>query len=1032
MRVVARFAPLVVVIVSCTIAFSQELATVRGEVLRSFALPAADGMHYPTDVAVSADGTVFVADGVNGRVVAFRESGPPEFWTKLDGRALRNPVGLFADGRGQIWVADAGRGEVFAVDRGGLVTRVIGAALLGADVDVGDVAADERVVWITDNDRHQLLRVEGDQVRTIGRYGDSVGEFHYPFGVALESDGGLIVADGLNGRLQRLSPDGSFGGTISHYGVYPGQLYRAKDVAVDGEGRVWVSDSMLRVVQVFAADGRILGVLRDGAGAPLKFDAPVGIATRGGRLYVVEQAANRVVEIALTWDAATSTTTTPRAPSVGNGEQAQACTICHLEWIPPLSEGVSTELIAAPAEGRNSIEYVSREANCLSCHDGTVGDDRDKVWRAHGHGVGIAPPDAMTVPATLPLEDGKLACRTCHSAHASASRNTVETIVFLREAEAAADLCQQCHTEMDTGTANGMHPMAALDFEPLAAVGAHTDPGDAVTCLACHQSHGTNHDALLIASTERNELCLACHQPMSPALFGDDHRSKHGRLPMLNVSQRGVAAEWSRPLSSNDELLCTTCHQTHHAPQARALLAFDPRDDEACNACHVEQRPVIASAHDLRAVDLRIANRAGETAAESGVCSSCHMAHQPARVPNPTALDPGGACMTCHGSTGPLEIRLPDHNHPESACSACHSPHDPGPRAFLLDAPRGLCLECHGEMRRIEGGAHDLALQPDAWPSDSQSAADTCLACHRPHADESAGLWRKAPVVDRVARDGTCLACHENVLPDSPTAFALAHPRRGEAWQDPIAVPVAEVDGERYIACNSCHDPHHGPGEKQHMLRVEPDEVAEAVCIDCHKERANIHMIGHAEQPMAAAGFEVGACKPCHDTHATPGTLEAAIMWPQSLSQFPGAEDVPYADHYCLSCHRSDGPVAPPAIATHPEAPMLNTSSPRDANFLPLFNAAGEVDPQGSIGCRTCHLTHGRSEAAPIPRELASAGSRELRARQWHVRTFAGDNVCTSCHGFDGLRRFMYFHDVARRGGPIEGNLGAPQPARGR
>jgi len=44
-----------------------------------------------------------------------------------------------------------------------------------------------------------------------------------------------------------------------------------------------------------------------------------------------------------------------------------------------------------------------------------------------------------------------------------------------------------------------------------------------------------------------------------------------------------------------------------------------------------------------------------------------------------------------------------------------------------------------------------------------------------------------------------------------------------------------------------------------------------------------------------------------------------------------------------------------------------------------------------------------------------------MRARRFHIRTFTGDNVCTTCHGNDALRRFIYFHDAARRTGPIDG-----------
>jgi len=56
-----------------------------------------------------------------------------------------------------------------------------------------------------------------------------------------------------------------------------------------------------------------------------------------------------------------------------------------------------------------------------------------------------------------------------------------------------------------------------------------------------------------------------------------------------------------------------------------------------------------------------------------------------------------------------------------------------------------------------------------------------------------------------------------------------------------------------------------------------------------------------------------------------------------------------------------------------------------------------------------------------LPDGLEVRNSRELRARRWHMRPFVTPNVCTTCHGADALRRFMYFHDPVRRAGAVDG-----------
>ena len=205
------------------------------------------------------------------------------------------------------------------------------------------------------------------------------------------------------------------------------------------------------------------------------------------------------------------------------------------------------------------------------------------------------------------------------------------------------------------------------------------------------------------------------------------------------------------------------------------------------------------------------------------------------------------------------------------------------------------------------------------------------------------------------------------------------------------------------------------------LLRVPKDTPAAVLCTVCHTDMSHINMIGHGPEPLRSAGFNPDGCRPCHVLHAPPEALESRYMWPKTFEPPPEMQTAPTAivDRHCVACHRSGGPVAPPAIATHPKADFFNATKPDEPGYLPLFNARGEVDPQGSHSCRTCHLTHGRATPALLPQDVRSIAPRELRARSWHLRSFGPGSVCTTCHGADALRRFMYFHDPVRRAGPI-------------
>ncbi len=1004
-----------------------------GRAVQTYAASEQAPMHMPTDVAVAVDGSVYVVDGVYDRIVQFDAAGKVVATIRRVGELeLRNPVCATVTPDGALWIADTGHERIVVRDADGSLQRSIDLSTAGVlpPVDIAGLlpAPDGQSLWIADNDNHRLLRYDlvSKSVRAIGTRGESLGEFHFPFLIARGIDEELLVTDVLNGRVQRLRADGTPSGSIGGYGVDLGQLYRPKGVAVDAEGNIWVSDGTLNAVQAFTRDGRLIDVLRDDDGRPLRLDVPMGLAfDEAGALYVVELGANRARKFTVTRNpAAPFAASAARRRAATMGPQARGCTVCHTEWMVPLIDGIATELADVPPNPANH-PWVSRQENCLGCHDASVGDSRRRVWLEHGHRVGFALPEDMEIPEDLPLADGRIACRTCHSAHATSdARTTIEDIVFLRIEDSPAELCIQCHGELTGGLAHGMHPLASMPGGTPEEL-VHIDCAatrESVTCLACHTGHGAVHDHLLVLSPNTNDLCLTCHEQLKPELFVEEVRSAHGKLPQLDAAQLEVARGFDSRIGENNELLCTTCHLSHNAPTAKNLLAFDVIERDTCAECHVDHQAVVGSPHDLRTTHPEAVNVAGMTAEEAGACAGCHTAHRAALPPNPTELDPTGRCTNCH-APGHLAAAtaLGPVNHPTENCAKCHDPHSNAHGHFLAAPSTELCSSCHTDYSAMLGGPHDITQAPAKWPAESLGTGDVCLACHRPHGTEEAGLFRVAAASGSRDVDAACIACHPDADPGGDNNVTMLHPRLVQDVPTTCNLPVEPTSAGRVqIACKTCHNPH-GVKHDEYLLRLAEQDTGEELCLRCHVERANIHMIGHAEGPLRAAGFEIGSCRPCHVVHANPDAVERPLLWPKSLSSFAVDESVPVTDHHCMACHREGGPVAPPEVATHPDVPMFNPYPPDSENFMPLFNARGEVDPMGHIACRTCHLTHGRSEAADIPRGVETANTREARARQWHIRTLPAENVCTTCHGFDALRRFIYFHTPGRREGSIEG-----------
>lgn len=1000
------------------------------EVDRQFVHPGPVGMQMPTDVAVAPDGTVFIADGANNRVVLFDETGN---WLEdvraVEGEGLRRPVGLDYHPDWGLWIADTGHYRVLLRKPDGSLGRAF-APTVGADefpADITDVAVapDAKAIWLVDNDNHRLIRLDLENQGQVlaGRFGESLGQLHHPFLIAVNALGDALVSDVINGRVAAFNSKAGPLPSIGAYGIELGQLYRPKGVACDADGNVWVSDGTLNVVQVFNKDGTPIGVLRDQAGEPFPFRFPMGITfDKQGRLYVAELQGNRVVRLKIIRNQVRPAIPPKRRTSIVAG-QSRACTVCHIEWIEPFSRGIATS-IAQPPPSSNEEPAVSRAEMCLSCHDASIVDSRSRVWDSHGHGTDIVPPSDIKVPDHLPLVDGKIACRTCHSAHTGGGFNAdFRTAVFLRVPNQASELCISCHQDKTRGPEFGTHPIGGMPWvipQTLVDAGARIGPNPReLTCQVCHTPHGSSEDHLLVMGTGSNQLCLTCHEQMRPGMFRDGPHVEHPLSPAVNMEQAAAVRQMGTRLGDEGQLVCLSCHKLHHGKGERFMLADDLTDGRFCIRCHSEKTNVVGTSHDLRTNFPEEKNRLGMTPTSGGPCSACHMFHRYARAPEPSKLDPGGGkCITCHQegrcagskSLGPV-------NHPGTHCVECHNPHDATHKPYMKGLAADVCANCHKDQNALVGGPHDYRTGQATWPEEAIAKDDRCLVCHRPHGDEKTRLLRFAD--GGVGADAGCRVCHADNTWGASGIHAAAHPQQMKEGMPHGDLPLATLDesGTKGVGCRTCHNPHASFAKDPHLLRVAEGQSAAAMCGVCHAETTHIALTGHGLEGLASAGFEVGSCQPCHSLHADPATLADRLLWPRELSA-KAPEGNP-ADRQCTACHHAGGPAEPPAVVGHPKILMQAIAAQPVGESLPLFGEDGRQSSDGRIACVTCHLPHGQKVSEEQSVRLAGGSARQRSAARLLLRPFEAPNLCTTCHGADGLRRFLYFHDAERRGGPL-------------
>ena len=133
----------------------------------------------------------------------------------------------------------------------------------------------------------------------------STARFYYPKGVAVDGDGNVYVADGVNSTIRKITPAGAvstLAGQAGSVGSVDGtgsaaRFYDPHGVAVDGDGNVYVADTVNQTVRKVSPAGEVstlAGLARnigsaDGIGSDARFYEPSGVAVDGdGNVYVAD------------------------------------------------------------------------------------------------------------------------------------------------------------------------------------------------------------------------------------------------------------------------------------------------------------------------------------------------------------------------------------------------------------------------------------------------------------------------------------------------------------------------------------------------------------------------------------------------------------------------------------------------------------------------------------------------------------------------------------------------------------------------
>ena len=311
--------------------------------------PAVDArLATPTGVTTDSAGNLYIADLGNQRIrkvdssgviTTFAGTGERGFagdgGPAVDAR-LTSPIGVMADGAGNLYISDANNFRIRKVDSSGIITTFAGTGVHGVAGD-GGPAADAQLrgiyglaadaggnIYIAERTSHRIRKVDSSGVITTvagngteGYGGDSgqavAAQLKEPRGLAADADGNLYIADWGNHRIRKVDSSGvitTFSGPGENGDSGPAahaRLRYPQGVAADSAGNLFIADSNSHRIRKVDSSGVIATVAGtgdfgfggdDGPAAHARLATPYDVAADAdGNLFIADWGNHRVRKV---------------------------------------------------------------------------------------------------------------------------------------------------------------------------------------------------------------------------------------------------------------------------------------------------------------------------------------------------------------------------------------------------------------------------------------------------------------------------------------------------------------------------------------------------------------------------------------------------------------------------------------------------------------------------------------------------------------------------------------------------------------
>jgi sugar lactone lactonase YvrE len=274
-------------------------------------------LSYPAGVAVDAAGNLFIADdgnniirqvNTNGSITTIAGRGGFGTYSGDGGPAIKanlgGPFRVTLDTSGNLFIADAGNDRLREITANGIITTVAGNGTSAYSGDGGPAtnAACTPVsatadafgnLFIVDTYNQRIRKVDSNGIITTvagngtdafsGDGGAAISaSLSYPYDVAIDSVGNLLIAERGNNRIRKVDSSGIIttiagnGATnLNGQGIYSGDggaatnagLFGPSGVALDASGNVFITDTFNQRIRKVSTNGIITTVAGNGSGS---------------------------------------------------------------------------------------------------------------------------------------------------------------------------------------------------------------------------------------------------------------------------------------------------------------------------------------------------------------------------------------------------------------------------------------------------------------------------------------------------------------------------------------------------------------------------------------------------------------------------------------------------------------------------------------------------------------------------------------------------------------------------------------------